>query len=70
MFPLSRRAFVTRSLQAGTVAALGDFAFLQGLRPVTAEEVKVPADKVRLASSRSLPGASMTASATSNSSPP
>jgi hypothetical protein len=29
--PLNRRRFVTRSLQAGAVAALGDFSFLHGL---------------------------------------
>ncbi len=36
--PLSRRDFVVKSAQVGTLAGLGDFAFLRGLQPVSAEE--------------------------------
>ena len=37
---LSRRDFVGRALTAGTIAGLGDFAFLSRLRPVSADEAK------------------------------
>ena len=36
--PLDRRRFVTRSLQAGAVAALGDFSFLNGLPSPAADD--------------------------------
>ncbi|MHB1425875.1 MAG: hypothetical protein ACYC3I_22145 [Gemmataceae bacterium] len=38
--PFDRRRFVTRSLQAGVVAALGDFAFLNGLPAPAADHDK------------------------------
>jgi hypothetical protein len=42
--PISRRDFVARSAQVGALAGLGDFAFLRGLQPVSAAEVRqVPA---------------------------
>jgi len=44
---INRRQFVTRSLQAGAVAGLGNLAFLNGLPPVAADEAKV-AGKVQL----------------------
>jgi hypothetical protein len=46
--PLTRRAFVSRSLQAGALAGAGDFAFLQGLPPVSADEAKPKHAKVQL----------------------
>jgi hypothetical protein len=46
--PINRREFVARSVQAGALAGLGDLAFLHGLPPVSADEAKVPAGKVRL----------------------
>jgi hypothetical protein len=46
--PLNRRDFVVHSLQAGTLAGLGDFAFLDGLKPVSADEVKVTPSMVQL----------------------
>src|SRR5579884_1064781 len=48
MAHLSRRAFVTRSLQAGAIVGLGDLAFLDGLKPVTADEANVHHEKVQL----------------------
>ncbi len=42
--PISRRDFVARSAQVGALAGLGDFAFLRGLQPVSAAELRqVPA---------------------------
>lgn len=38
---LSRRRFVQHSLTAGALAGLGDFAFLEGLAPVSADEARV-----------------------------
>jgi hypothetical protein len=46
--PITRRDFVKTTLQAGTLAGLGDLAFLQGLPPVSAQEAKVTPAKVRL----------------------
>jgi hypothetical protein len=40
--PLTRRDFINRTVTAGTLAGLGDFAFLSRLRPVSAQEAKVP----------------------------
>jgi hypothetical protein len=45
---LSRRDFVGRALTAGTIAGLGDFAFLSRLRPVSADEAKPSKNMVRL----------------------
>src|SRR5947209_11281051 len=45
--PINRRDFVSRSLTAGVAAGFADFAFLRGLGPVRADEVKVAHDKVR-----------------------
>jgi hypothetical protein len=45
---LHRRGFVTRTLQAGALAGLGEFAFLRGLRPVSADEARVTPAKVKL----------------------
>src|SRR5574337_375904 len=49
--PVDRRRFVTRSLQAGAIAALGDFSFLNGLPAPAADNdpaarrlVPLPAD--------------------------
>src|SRR3712207_4946048 len=44
----SRRDFVTGALAAGTLAGVGDFAFLDRLAPVAAADVKLPAGKVQL----------------------
>jgi hypothetical protein len=38
--PFDRRRFVTRSLQAGAIAALGDFSFLHGLPALAADNDK------------------------------
>src|SRR5262245_24779150 len=46
--PLTRRDFVTKTLQAGTLAGIGDFAFLKGLPPVSAQEAKVLPALVKL----------------------
>jgi hypothetical protein len=46
--PITRRDFVKTSVQAGSLACLGDLAFLQGLPPVSAQEAKVTPAKVRL----------------------
>ncbi|HZV06306.1 MAG TPA: hypothetical protein VE999_14600 [Gemmataceae bacterium] len=43
--PLDRRRFVTRSLQAGAIAALGDFSFLHGL-PAPAADNDKPARRL------------------------
>ncbi len=48
--PLDRRRFVTRSLQAGAVAALGDFAFLRGLPAPAADNDKTARHLVPLSS--------------------
>src|SRR5438094_2078818 len=48
-FTLSRRDLVGRALTAGTIAGLGDFGFLSGLRPVSADEAKPSKNMVRLA---------------------
>ena len=45
---LSRRDFVGRALTAGTIAGLGDFAFLNGLGPVSADEAKPSKNMVQL----------------------
>ena len=45
---LSRRDFVGRALTAGTIAGLGDFAFLSRLRPVSADEAKPSKNMVQL----------------------
>lgn len=46
--PITRRDFVVKSAQAGAVAGLGNFAFLGGLNPVSAEEARVTPGMVRL----------------------
>src|SRR5262249_33059404 len=46
--PLNRRQFVNRTLAAGTLASLGDLAFLQGLPPVRADEAKPAPGTVQL----------------------
>jgi len=38
--PINRRDFVSQSLQAGAVAAVGDFAFLRGLPAVAADDAR------------------------------
>jgi hypothetical protein len=48
--PINRRRFVTRSLQAGAVAALGDLAFLQGLPAPAADNDKTTRHLVPLSS--------------------
>jgi hypothetical protein len=48
--PINRRRFVTRSLQAGAVAALGDFAFLHGLPAPAADNDKTTRHLVPLSS--------------------
>jgi hypothetical protein len=45
---LSRRDFVTDSLRAGALVSLGDFAFLRGLPPVSAADVKLANTKVQV----------------------
>jgi hypothetical protein len=45
---LTRRNFLSNSFKAGTIAALGDLAFLDKLTPVALADVKVPAERVRL----------------------
>jgi hypothetical protein len=45
---LTRRDFVRTTLQAGTLAGLSDFAFLNGLQPVSAAEAKVSPAMVQL----------------------
>jgi hypothetical protein len=45
---LTRRDFVTGVAKAGAVAGVGDFAFLRGLAPVSADEAKVAPHKVQL----------------------
>jgi hypothetical protein len=48
MFPRpSRREFVAQGLTAGALVGLGDFAFLGGLPPVSADEARLKRDKVR-----------------------
>ena len=46
--PLTRRDFVQKTLQAGALAGIGDFAFLGGLKPVSAQEANVSPTKVQL----------------------
>jgi hypothetical protein len=46
--PLSRRDFVVKSAQVGALAGLGDFAFLRGLQPVSAEEARLGPALVQL----------------------
>ena len=43
---VNRREFVTNSLKAGALVGLADFAFLNGLPPVSADEAKVSRNKV------------------------
>src|SRR5438105_1814336 len=43
---VNRREFVTNSLKAGALVGLADFAFLNGLPPVAADEAKVSRNKV------------------------
>ncbi len=45
--PLTRRDFVTQTAKVGAVAALGDFAFLHSLPPLSAQQVRVPRAMVR-----------------------
>ena len=40
--PLTRRDFVAGTVRAGVLAGIGDFAFLRGLPPVSANDVKIP----------------------------
>jgi hypothetical protein len=44
----SRRAFLAKSLQAGALVGISDFAFLRNLPPVSADEAKLGRGKVRL----------------------
>src|SRR5437879_10739350 len=44
----NRREFVTNAARAGVIAGLGDFAFLRGLPPVSADEVNRTRNMVRL----------------------
>ncbi len=46
--PPTRRGFVAGSVTAGTLAALGDFTFLQSLSPVAAAETRLAKQKVAL----------------------
>jgi hypothetical protein len=48
--PFDRRRFVTRSLQAGAIAALGDFSFLHGLPAPAADNDKTARHLVPLSS--------------------
>jgi hypothetical protein len=48
--PVDRRRFVTRSLQAGAIAALGDFSFLHGLPAPAADNDKAARRLVPLSS--------------------
>jgi hypothetical protein len=48
--PFDRRRFVTRSLQAGAIAALGDFSFLHGLPAPAADNDKTTRRLVPLSS--------------------
>src|SRR5438128_2292826 len=48
MFSPQRRAFMKRAAQAGLVAGLGDFAFLSALPSLSAQQVQVPRERVRL----------------------
>src|SRR5947209_5955205 len=43
---LNRRDFVSNTVKAGALAGLADFAFLNGLPPVSADEAKVTRNKV------------------------
>ncbi len=45
---MNRRDFLSRSMAAGAIAGVGDFAFLHGLVPVSAAEAKLPHERVRL----------------------
>jgi len=45
---LSRRAFVSSTVKAGALAALGDFAFLRQLPPVSADQVQPARNRVQL----------------------
>src|SRR5262249_12109279 len=45
---LTRRDFVAGSARAGTLAALGDLAFLEHLTPVSADEARLTQTKVQL----------------------
>jgi hypothetical protein len=45
--PMNRRHFVKGALTAGTLAGLGDFAFLGGLPPIEAADGPVPPEGVR-----------------------
>jgi hypothetical protein len=47
---LDRRTFVTGAVKAGALAALGDFAFLHKLPPVSADEVQPTRNRVQLSS--------------------
>ncbi len=44
----TRRSFLRRAAVGGTLAGLGDFRFLEALRPIQADEVKWDPNKVRL----------------------
>jgi hypothetical protein len=46
--PVNRRQFLARSAQAGAIASLGNFGFLQNLPPVSAAQAQVRAETVRL----------------------
>jgi hypothetical protein len=48
--PVDRRQFLTRSAQAGTLASLGDFQFLNNLPPLSAAQAQVRPATVRLSS--------------------
>src|SRR5262245_35016489 len=47
MSNVNRRKFLTRAAQVGAVAAVGDFAFLNTLPPLSAQQVRVPREMVR-----------------------
>src|SRR5262249_44007539 len=45
--PINRREFVKGAATAGALAGLGNLAFLRGLPPLAADEVRVPPNMVR-----------------------
>ena len=47
MSEVNRRKFLTRAAQVGAVAAVGDFAFLKNLPPLSAQDVRTPRDMER-----------------------
>src|SRR5262249_31100159 len=47
-FPIDRRDFVRRTMQAGALAGVGDLAFLQGLPLLSGQDVQLTPGKVQL----------------------